>query len=344
MKMLLFAFAAAVGAVGLLVAPACGDSAEPGPRHASGSPDTSPTSVPEATATEKPPPPTEYRVAFINLHSPVTQDASNAIADETFNERLAQVIDALKSLNPDLVGFNEATVTLNHGSAIAKLAKELKMEYQYVRANPNLPGLTAEQNEALAKQAGFEEGELILSRYPILRWEPRLLNPRTSESGEVRAALHLVIKGPDTIGNIDVFITHLTGGGDAIRSRQTADFVNFVVQSRGQGPVIAMVGQSDPSGESTYGQFSAIGLRDVFGKEPVYTCCRESILGEQPPLTVRSDYLLYGGWAPASFRLFAEVPLPRAADGAPLYASDHNGIAAVFPVPLPEEPRIAQSP
>lgn len=344
MKAVALAVLTAFAAFAVLAASSCGDDAEPGPRHASGSPDTSPTIEPQATPTEKPPSPTEFRVAFINLYSPISVDANNPVADETYDDRLQEVIDALRAFNPDLVGFNEATVTAAHGSAIARLAKELKMEYQYVRANPNFPGSTPEQNEALARQIGFEEGELVLSRYPILRWEPRLLNPRTSESGEVRAALHLVIKGPDTVGDVDVFITHLTGGGDAVRARQAADFVNFIAQSRGRGPVIAMVGQSDPSGESTYPQFSAIGLHDVAGQEPFATCCRESVLGEQPALTVRSDYLLYGSWAPASFQLFADAPKPRPSDGQLLYASDHNGIAAVFPVPKPDEPKIAESP
>jgi hypothetical protein len=229
------------------------------------------------------------------------------------------------------VAFNEASVTKAYGSAITRLAKELKMEFQYARANPWYPGQTREQSDELARQIGFEEGELILSRYPIKDGSQRYaLNPRTSESGEVRAALHVVIMGPGRVGNIDVYVTHLTGGSDRTRRAQASDFTSFVAKTRGAGPTIVMVG--DPDFTLTGDIYGLIGLRDVTGDEPALTCCRDSVVGEQPPVTGRADYLMTDRWKPLQWAIFGDQPSTRA-DGTLLYPSDHNGIWATFPVP-----------
>src|SRR6476659_2153628 len=89
-----------------LLAVACGDDsgddalASP---QATATASGSPTAEP---ATPSPNPPTEYRVAFINLDAPLTLDTNNQEADQTFDDRLDIVINELKSFNPDLVGFN----------------------------------------------------------------------------------------------------------------------------------------------------------------------------------------------------------------------------------------------
>ncbi len=300
-----------------------------------------PTATPPVEAPAEPP--TELRVAFINLLSPLQVDATNTVAAETADERLEIVIDQLREFKPDIVGFNEASVTKTHGSAILKLAKELRMEPQYHRANPWLPGQTREQSDDLVKQVGFEEGELLLvrgDRFPLKQAEAYILNPRSSESGERRIAIHAIIKGPDGVGDIDVFITHLTGGGDRVRRQQATDFAVLVARQRGDGPTIAMVGQSDPLANSTYDSYTPIGLRDVARQSPIVTCCRETVIGPQPELTARSDYLMSARLEAGSYQLFGDTPGIRA-DGRLLYASDHNGIMAVFPltpkVALPSE-------
>jgi hypothetical protein len=328
-------------AVTAILAAACGsdDGVDFGPPRDAATQATPAAASPTASW-EPAKQPTEFRVAFINLMSPLGVDANDAVADQTYDLRLNAIIEELKAFGPDLVGFNEASITNAHGSAAARLAKELKMEVQYVRANPWFPGQTKEQSDAIAKSIGFEEGEVLLSsgKYPILRWERRALNPLTSETGEGRAALHAVIKGPSTLGEMDVYITHLTGGGDKVRQAQAADFVSFVESSRGnKGPVIVMGGMSDPVGSPTYTVYSAVGLHDVAGKTPVGTCCRDNIIGVQPPLTARTDYLLTEDWRPLSYQLFGDKPHAMP-DGTPFYPSDHNGLMAVFPIPVPPEP------
>lgn len=308
-----------------------GGGSEPLASPTPGTP-SQPAASPSVSPTPTPEPPKELRVAFINLMSPFFVDANNPVAADTFDERLDVVIRQLRSFNPDIVGVNEASWTKAKGSSVARLARELKLEPIYARANPWTTGQTKEQSDQLVTQYGFEEGEAILSRYPILRPDSHRINPRTSESGEGRVALHVVVKTPGSLGEIDVYITHLTGGGDRIRLAQTADFVTFIKATRGSGPTIVMAGSDDPSGAPLYGTYEQIGLRDVGGTGPIVTCCRDSILGDQPPLKARTDLLMYDRMLVTVAAVFGDQPGERA-DGTPLYGSDHNGLQAVFPVP-----------
>lgn len=304
-----------------------------------GTPATPPATATPSSPDPEPEPITELRVAFINLFSPLTNDENNQIAGDTSEARLELIIRQLKVLNPDIVGFNEASRTKQHGDAIARLARELKMEFTYARANPWYPGQDKAQSDDQAKALGFEEGELILvrgSRFPVLRWERKALNPRTTEFGEGRASLHVVVKGPLGVGEIDVFITHLTGGGDAIRKAQAQSFANIVLNDRGNGPAVVMVGQSDPSSGSTYEVFKTIALREALGPAMVTTCCRASVVGEQPAPVARTDYLMSLGLPAPAAQLFADTP-DKLKDGSLLYSSDHNGLFAIFPLPAPTQ-------
>ncbi|MGI8927073.1 MAG: endonuclease/exonuclease/phosphatase family protein [Tepidiformaceae bacterium] len=319
--------------VALLVAACGGDDA--GPVADAPSPVTTAAASPAATPTGDPPePPTEFRVAFINLLSPISLDANDVVAAETFEERLTIVIEELKAFSPDLVAFNEVSFTTRLGSARERLLAGLKMEYAYTRANPWFQGQTQAASDLTAKQVGFDEGELVLSRYPILRAERHGLNPRTSET-EGRAALHVVIKAPAPMDELDVYVTHLTGGGEKIRHAQAIDFLSFVANTAGKGPVLLLGDLSEASGSATHKVFIDRGLFEVvpmLGKDAVPTCCRESVVGQQPPPGLRTDFIFASGWEALSATIFASTPAKRA-DGTLLYASDHNGMLAVFPFP-----------
>lgn len=301
------------------------------------------TPTPDASSpTVEPPPPADFKIAFINLQAPISYDANNVLTGETYDDRIDAIIGQLKDLNPDLIAFNEASWTKEHGSSISRLAKELKMEFFYARANPWYPGQSREQSDSLVKQLGFEEGELILSRYKILRGETRALNPRTGEPGEQRVGLHVVLGVPEPVGEVDVYVTHLTGGGDRTRRAQASDFAAWIEATRGKGPTVVMAGGSDPLGESTYDLYPGLGLHEAGYKLQLGTCCRETPLGQQPPLKTRTDYLMTARWTPASVALFADQPVTRP-DGTVIYASDHNGLFATFPLAGYANPAVPES-
>lgn len=323
------------GLFALVFAAACGGEEDPIdiiPPPATATPTESVAGpTPEPT-----PEPTEFRVAYINLFSPLTLDETNTVPSETFKQRLAIVIEELKLFKPDLVAFSEVTWTEQHGDAAAILAAELKMEPLKVRTKPWFAGQSQEKNEALVKQLGFEESELILVRgraFPTPDGAKIWLNPRTSEV-EVPGALWMRVKGPGNVADFDVFVTHLTGIDARARAQQAADFAEFVKGKVGDGPAIILGDFGDGAEAASIQPLLELGFKDAYAPLPVVTCCRESVLGQQPDLTSRTDYLLVKGWTPSVLDVFADTPRPLD-DGQLLYASDHNGITALFPIPIP---------
>jgi endonuclease/exonuclease/phosphatase family metal-dependent hydrolase len=327
------AFVAAIVTVILLVGCGAGDddiTIIPPP----GSP--SPSGGVGPVTADPTPEPTEFRVAYINLMSPLSLDATNTTANDTFEARLQIIVAELKEFKPDLVAFAEVTETSAERSARAILAQELKMEPHYVRAKPWYLGRSKEANDVIREQAGFEEGELVLvsSRFPSLGAEKVWLNPRTSEA-EGPAGLLVKVKGPASIGTIDVFVSHLTGADAKVRAQQAADFAKFVSSKRGGGPAVVLGDLGDPAGSPTQQAFLDIGLTDVLAKSDLQTCCRDGLIGELQPATTRTDYILTSNWLPSALANFGHLP-KKLDDGTLLFASDHNGLTAVFPVgPVP---------
>lgn len=298
-----------------------------------------PTSTPEPT-------PHELRVAYLNLMSPIVVDVTDPVAHETFEERLAMVIEAGRSLQPDIFAVSEATWTKEHGAVWAKLAAGLGMEgSSFARATPWFPGQTKEQSDALRELVGFEEGEYLLVRspYAILRSERRTLNPRVSEA-EARAALHVVVRGPGELGEFDVYVARLAGS-DEIRLAQARDLLLWVELTKGRGLVLLFVGlEARPDSPITQ-LFVERGYVDVaapFGE--LGTCCRPSVLADAPqgPLPARTDYIFTNGWPARSAVTFATEAKMRA-DGRFLYPSDHAGVLASIAVPSPATPTLPAS-
>ena len=292
--------------------------------------------TPTAPAGTPTPAPTELRVAFIDLLSPIPLDKTNSEASDTYDARLALVVQQLEAFQPDIVGFNDVTTTNAHGNEGEALATALKLEAQSVRANPWFPGQTQAQNDAIAKQIGYAEGDMILSRYPILKADSVWLNPRTSET-EGRAALHIVVKAPGSGGNVDVYITHLTGGDEKTRTAQAEAVTKWVGKTRGRGPLLMMgdLGAGPDSG--AYQAFIASGLHDLAVADagtndaPANTCCRDHVVGVQPALSARTSFVFSSGWTSEGETIFGDTAQPQS-DGSALYASDHDGLEAVFPL------------
>lgn len=308
-------------------------------------PNTPGTPLPTQTATPDPnlpvPQLTELRVAYINLLSPVTTDTNNHVAADTFEQRLDAVIEELKVFKPDIVAFSEVFWTKELGSAQQKLISGLKMDVQYARANPWTRDQSKEESDQTAKLYGFDEGELVLVRAPltILGATRHALNPRNSEN-EGRIVLHVSVSGPAPLGKMDVYVTHLTSDNERVREQQSADLLTFVKQTRGEGAAILLGDFNAQPGTTTTANLLAAGFTDVAVESTpaVTTCCRESIVGQQPPLAGRTDYIFSNRMSLPEVTLFASQPTKRA-DGVWIYPSDHNGLLAVFPVhPPPGEP------
>ncbi len=121
--------------------------------------------------------------------------------------RAERSIAALEALEPDIVVLQEAWHTRRHGDFVAQLADRLGMDSAFARANGKL------------ERIGFEEGEAILSRFPILSAERIALAPR-KPFFERRVALVCVL---DLGGELlSVVGTHLDNRRIATANAQAA--------------------------------------------------------------------------------------------------------------------------
>lgn len=289
-----------------------------------------PSMIPSATfpagPSPTPAPITQLKVSFINLYSPLTVDGS-PVPGQTQSARIALLSEEIRKLDPDVILFTEASWT-SAGNAVDELVNELKLDYAYMRANPGF-ALDNAEAEPIVRQAGFEEGELLFSRYPILGFERIRLSPLSSELGDGRIALHARIRAPAPLDEFNVVLTHLWGGNEGIRTAQAADLVNKLGDLTAGRPTIFAGDLGDPVESATYQVFRDAGFADPGWAQPLVTCCRQGVVGEQPELTSRPDCIMSQGFGPGSVQLFAEHPVTQG-DGTKLYASDHNGLFAVF--------------
>ena len=276
-------------------------------------------------------PPTELRVAYINLHAPAEGDAT-AVA--TFDERLDLIVAELLEFEPDIVGFSEAYWSEETGRAASRLAGELLMEFQFVLTNP-WPGDAGIDPDDFAIEQGFAEGHLLLSRFPILgAAESGDLGPRDVFDGARRSALHVVVEAPAPIGRIDVYVAQLAGGSETNELGRSRTLAEYIAQTRGEGTMLLMadIGSNDPlvlEPLTSEGYVDLAGKRDGFWAKA--TCCRDTLLDPQQEAESRTDFVMTDGWEAQTVDVFAEEPHERE-DGSLLYASDHNGILAVLPV------------
>ena len=316
----------------MALAASCGSGPGQGsPFPPTPSPSPSPTQPP--VTPEPTPEPTEFRVAYINLMSPLTVDETDTVPGDTYETRLQLIITELKAFNPDAVGFSEATRTDDYGDTIARLATELRMQPQAVHVNPFFEGASDERLKELAEEFGWQENELILvrgDRFPDLGATYKWLVPRTSLA-EARRALHVKVKGPGVGNDIDLFITHLTDGGPEVRGAQAEAYASFIVAERSFNPAVVMADLNDGPESPAYQALRTIGLSDPFEGSDVLTCCRVSVVGPQEPMTARSSFIFGWSWSPVETGTFGTTGA-TSADGTVIYPSDQLGLWAVFPL------------
>lgn len=339
--------------VAVLVAGACGDG-NGGTRRTPTPTDIKESPTPVVETPTPAGPPTELRVAYVNLQSPIIVDENDMVAAETYEERLQILVDELRAFRPDLVGVSEATWTEETGQAWATLASGLGMEAQFVRSNPWYPGQDLAESDQTRDLVGFEEGEAVLSRFPILEGTRIALNPRTSES-EGRAALRVTVLVPG-VGEVDVYVARLSGDAGT-RAQQAISLSLNVELSRGTSPRILMadlgVGPADISVQLFTAQRYYDAASAAEDGAALGTCCRSQVLvageptgtpglsptiepvetgtptSEPEPAMSKTMYIFASSWRAVEFDLIADEPRLRP-DGSQLYASDHNGIAAVL--------------
>ncbi|RPI54109.1 MAG: hypothetical protein EHM56_06565, partial [Chloroflexi bacterium] len=244
---------------------------------------------------------------------------------EHLSRRLDLVAAEIRRQDADIVCLQEVPWTRRLGNGAEYLAGRTGLNYLYLRANGNRGTIL------------FEEGEAILSRYPLRDPASAELEPRAGFF-EHRMVLHATAVTP--WGDIGVFATHLTAGDAAANQRQAASLQAFVAAT-GSGPAIVAddlnAGEDSPQIQALARAWvDTYRLANPGDAGP--TCCIDNLVAQGEPLEKRIDYLFLvpgPGERPqvVSSRRVLDGALP-VADGWQ-WASDHVGLLTTIQMSIP---------
>jgi len=240
-------------------------------------------------------------------------------------ERLDQMVDHLSLYNPDLILLQEVPWTSQKGNAARILSEKLGLNYIFYRANGNRQVIF------------FEEGEAILSRYPLEAPDSLELEPQVGFF-EHRVALHAVVTTPQ--GKYDVFVTHLTNKEPDDNYLQARSLLKFVDTSEEGIKIIA--GDFNASEHSKQivelSEKWVDAYRTANPKQSGFTCCYENrAKADKNQLGKRIDYFFISGDELEGITIEKmDVLLPlQAEDGSGYWFSDHAGLLLEIQVALP---------
>jgi endonuclease/exonuclease/phosphatase family metal-dependent hydrolase len=236
---------------------------------------------------------------------------------ENLTLRMDLIADEIIAQDADIVLLQEVPWVPEMGEAAEYLAERCGKNYLYLRSNGNRWAIF------------FEEGSAILSRFELKDPASIELLPRAA-TFEHRIALQATAVTP--WGDVDVFVTHLTDGEEAINAAQLASLRAFV-DATGSAP--AVIG----------GDFNAredeVHITDLRSEwvdahtaanpgEPGFTCCIDDLhAGPEEMLEKRIDYIFLLSRSGAAIEVRrAETILdqPVRLDRHWQWASDHVGL------------------
>ncbi|HEX9092074.1 MAG TPA: endonuclease/exonuclease/phosphatase family protein [Anaerolineales bacterium] len=228
--------------------------------------------------------------------------------------RLDLIAAELQRLDADIVLLQETPWTVRIGYGAEYLAKQLGYNYLYYRANGN---------HALIF---FEEGEAILSRFPLKAPILIELKPCVGwfESRVSFGATALMLWG-----EVTSFVTHLTDKNPVVRVGQAESLRQFVEMHKGAITLVAGDFNSDEASPaiSELARRWSDTYRMRHPTEAGLTCCIDNLTrGPDEPLEKRIDYIFMlpgSGKLVDSKRVFDQpFPVP----GGWQWASDHTGL------------------
>jgi len=235
---------------------------------------------------------------------------------EDLPARLDQIAAIFQATPVDFLLLQEIPHTLKTGNTAAYLAEKLGLNYVYARANGNRFAI------------GFEEGEAVLSRYPLSNAQVQEFSP-SAGFFENRIVLRVEATTPD--GVFTLLSTHLTNGKPAINAGQAADLRAIV---GGTDAGLAIIG-GDFNARPDSPQIVALSadwqdsFTTVSSSYPDATCCLNlSSTTPTDSLHQRIDYLFF---APGSsiVTVLGYQTLPPDSD-VTYYPSDHLGVRVTF--------------
>jgi endonuclease/exonuclease/phosphatase family metal-dependent hydrolase len=243
---------------------------------------------------------------------------------ETLPQRLALIADEIRRLDADIICLQEVPWTPEVGNGAEWLARQTGMNYAYLRANGN------------RRLIRFEEGEAILSRFPLRETHFTELKPR-ADFFEHRVALGARVGTP--WGDMNIFVTHLTNGEPEDNHGQ-ANSLRAFVDASGEGPAI-IAGDFNARENTPQIAMLSDGWLDAYRManpgDSGLTCCISDLFtpgasveeGALEAMEKRIDYLflrLDQGQAFSLLEVQRVFDRPFAKEGGWLWASDHVGL------------------
>jgi endonuclease/exonuclease/phosphatase family metal-dependent hydrolase len=236
---------------------------------------------------------------------------------ERLPERLDLIAREIRSHDADIVCLQEVPWTRAEGNAAEHLARLTGLNQVYLRANGN------------RRTIFFEEGEAILSRFPLHDPVFVELAPRAGFF-EHRVALQATAATP--WGDLRVVVTHLTHGEPEVNRGQAGSLQAFV-EAAGDGPAV-IAGDLNAVEDSPQIQALSGNWIDAYRTanpgDPGPTCCIDDLhAGPGEPLEKRLDYVFLAPQTGHGIRVRrAQRVLDRPAQVLEgwQWASDHVGL------------------
>jgi len=231
-------------------------------------------------------------------------------------KRLEIIGNEIIRLDADIILLQEVPWTLKTGNAAIFLSELTGMNYIYLRANGNRWAI------------GFEEGEAILSRYPLQSPHHYELQP---QAGLFEHRIVLNATAITELGEIGLYVTHLTNGDPDINFGQSESLGNIVGNNEELFSIIA----GDFNAVPETNQIQRLGSTWIDAYSYInpllegYTCCINNINTNGDIPSKRIDYIFL---APGSTtlnvvsaeRVFSH---PFQIENGWLWASDHIGLS-----------------
>jgi endonuclease/exonuclease/phosphatase family metal-dependent hydrolase len=231
--------------------------------------------------------------------------------------RMELIAQEIRRLDADVVLLQEVPWTLRTGNVAKALAGELGYNYLYYRA---------EGNRWLIF---FEEGEAILSRFPLQDSVFTRLTPRV-DLFEMRVALGAVAQTP--WGAVTLVDTHLTDKAPQKNYGQAESLLKFVEAQPGELKLVA----GDFNAREDTPQIRLLSaawtdtFRSAYPAEAGLTCCIDNLKATSGiALQERIDYIFLAGPSRSGGRVISirkvfDAPFPQGSGWQ--WASDHEGL------------------
>lgn len=236
-------------------------------------------------------------------------------------QRLDLIAAEVRRLDADIVLLQEVPWTWRLGSGAAHLGRATGLNHAYLRANGNRWAIL------------FEEGEAILSRFPLREVKFTELQPA---EGPFRHRVAVSALVDTALGPLRVVSTHLANQNPTANQGQAASLAQFVAAQ--PGPTI-IGGDFNATADNAAIRALQPAWVDSFAAvqpaDPGLTCCVDDLTAPPgEPLEKRIDYLFLApgpvsdAWrVRSSDRLFTS---PQLTPVGRIWASDHVGLWVVL--------------